>query len=513
MQGLSSRAHAFSVEALVGKSCKRVKVESEKDERLQDHSTPEKERSSSAGTMIADGEMQESERRRKASLLLRKPVDSERDPESEREVRMELQGSDLWNRFHEIGTEMIITKAGRRMFPSVRVKVRHLDPFKQYYIAMDIMPVDSKRYRYVYHSSQWMVAGNTDHSCIAPRLYVHPDSPCSGETWMRQVISFDRVKLTNNEMDDKGHIILQSMHRYKPRVHVIEHDPRLDLAQIPSLPAEGVHTFSFSETQFTTVTAYQNQQITKLKIDRNPFAKGFRDPGRNRGVLDGILESYPWRNPISLDFKPFALELQDGSSGSPGGCVGLSPLKSLLPPSTCPTSSGPFALSCASDSALHGLSVPFCYKISPATSLLAARAYNSHGAEGLRGYQGLLRPLAAADFPLLSALHSKKVASCRGQCLQGPPGASSACFLHLQGLRGSGVNSVHHDPLPSTLASPYSLYGCGLPTTPQLSSLARQHAKLANGGGAAATAASSATQTESLLRQAALWHPAINHCL
>ncbi|NXW57135.1 TBX22 factor, partial [Eurystomus gularis] len=196
-----------------------------------------------------------------------------------------LQGSELWRRFHEIGTEMIITKAGRRMFPSVRVKVRGLEPLKQYYIAIDVVPVDSKRYRYVYHSSQWMVAGNTDHSCITPRLYIHPDSPCSGETWMRQIISFDRVKLTNNEMDDKGHvacsppaqIILQSMHKYKPRVHVIAQDSRFDLAQIQSLPAEGVQTFSFQETEFTTVTAYQNQQITKLKIDRNPFAKGFRD--------------------------------------------------------------------------------------------------------------------------------------------------------------------------------------------------------------------------------------------
>ncbi|CAI9536551.1 unnamed protein product [Staurois parvus] len=88
---------------------------------------------------------------------------------------------------------------------------------------------------------------------------------------MRQIISFDRVKLTNNEMDDKGHIILQSMHKYKPRVHLIVQDwPK------------GSKTFSFKETEFTTVTAYQNQQITKLKIDRNPFAKGFRDPGRNR---------------------------------------------------------------------------------------------------------------------------------------------------------------------------------------------------------------------------------------
>lgn len=112
------------------------------------------------------------------------------------------------------------------------------------------------------------------------------------------------------------------MHKYKPRVHVIAQDSRFDLAQIQSLPAEGVQTFSFQETEFTTVTAYQNQQvpggarrsptgpgtggwrapsggsrpsprpncpspfhppqITKLKIDRNPFAKGFRDPGRNR---------------------------------------------------------------------------------------------------------------------------------------------------------------------------------------------------------------------------------------
>lgn len=73
-------------------------------------------------------------------------------------------------------------------------------------MCCEVTHLKKKIRRYVYHSSQWMVAGNTDHSCITPRLYIHPDSPCSGETWMRQVISFDRVKLTNNEMDDKGHV-------------------------------------------------------------------------------------------------------------------------------------------------------------------------------------------------------------------------------------------------------------------------------------------------------------------
>lgn len=60
-------------------------------------------------------------------------------------------------------------------------------------------------YRYVYHSSKWMVAGNAD-SPVPPRVYIHPDSPASGETWMRQVISFDKLKLTNNELDDQGHV-------------------------------------------------------------------------------------------------------------------------------------------------------------------------------------------------------------------------------------------------------------------------------------------------------------------
>lgn len=59
-------------------------------------------------------------------------------------------------------------------------------------------------------------------------------------------------------------IILQSMHKYKPRVHVVVHEPSLDVSQIVALPIEGVCTFSFPETQFTTVTAYQNQQVNDL---------------------------------------------------------------------------------------------------------------------------------------------------------------------------------------------------------------------------------------------------------
>ncbi|XP_069027505.1 T-box transcription factor TBX22 [Embiotoca jacksoni] len=496
MQGLSSRAHAFSVEALVGKPCKRMKVSEEHESssggdtggersiftagstprRLEDTTCDPLRQTVRSGTEDSGSEDS-------------KPKESDRRPD--REVRVELQGSELWKRFFEIGTEMIITKAGRRMFPSVRVKVRNLDPSQQYYIAMDVMPVDSKRYRYVYHSSQWMVAGNTDHSCISPRLYVHPDSPCAGETWMRQVISFDRVKLTNNEMDDKGHVILQSMHKYKPRVHIIRHNPRMDLSQIQSLPAEGVHSFSFPETEFTTVTAYQNQQITKLKIDRNPFAKGFRDPGRNRGVLDGLLESYPWRGPLSLDFKPFTIQLQ-GSSGSPTSSV-----KSLLPLSSS-SSLHPFSVSALScqDAALHTLALPLYSKTSAASacvSPLPSRAFSSLGADRLRGLPPL-PPLT--DLPFLSALQGKKLPHFRDPCLHGSPG-SPPCLLPLHSPLGPQGSPLF--PHLSDTAGPYCLYRYSFPLSPQLAALSR-HAKLAE------------DTTDCLLRQSP-WHPTTNHCL
>uniref|UniRef100_A0A3Q4HSV1 T-box transcription factor 18 n=1 Tax=Neolamprologus brichardi TaxID=32507 RepID=A0A3Q4HSV1_NEOBR len=192
--------------------------------------------------------------------------------------------------------------------------------------------------RYVYHSSKWMVAGNAD-SPVPPRVYIHPDSPASGETWMRQVISFDKLKLTNNELDDQGHIILHSMHKYQPRVHVIRKECGEELSPVRSIPAgEGTRTFSFPETVFTTVTAYQNQQITRLKIDRNPFAKGFRDSGRNRMGLEALVESYAfWRPSLrTLTFEDIPGMTKQGVPGT-HAAVGASP--HLLSTSPC---SSPF---------------------------------------------------------------------------------------------------------------------------------------------------------------------------
>ncbi|XP_007894068.1 T-box transcription factor TBX15 [Callorhinchus milii] len=376
---LSSRAHAFSVEALIGTNKKRkIQEWGEKTMELSvDSMSPDSELAdtvdpsqcmeiNSESQLSSDQEQspgatsespaQHTSCSYSSSAELTPNSTSSLPTSSMDEIQMELQCADLWKRFHDIGTEMIITKAGRRMFPAMRVKITGLDPHQQYYIAMDIVPVDNKRYRYVYHSSKWMVAGNAD-SPVPPRVYIHPDSLASGDTWMRQVISFDKLKLTNNELDDQGHIILHSMHKYQPRVHVIRKDFSSELCPTKVVPSgSGVKTFTFPETVFTTVTAYQNQQITRLKIDRNPFAKGFRDSGRNRTGLEAIMETYAfWRPPVrTLTFEDFT-NMQKQQGGSTG---------------TSPTTSSPGT---PSPSASSHLLSPSC---SPPTFHLAPNTFN-----------------------------------------------------------------------------------------------------------------------------------------
>ncbi|EDV21598.1 uncharacterized protein TRIADDRAFT_30221 [Trichoplax adhaerens] len=184
-------------------------------------------------------------------------------------IKLSLESRDLWQKFNECKTEMIITKQGRRMFPTIKVSVSGMDTKAKYLVLMDVIAVDENRYKYQHN--QWTVAGKAE-PAIPNRYYFHPDSPSTGTQWMRQVISFQKLKITNNQMDPFGHIILNSMHKYQPRIHIIQVCGQDKFSPCVSKAS----VFVFSETQFIAVTAYQNSQITDLKIQYNPFAKGFR---------------------------------------------------------------------------------------------------------------------------------------------------------------------------------------------------------------------------------------------
>lgn len=65
-------------------------------------------------------------------------------------VKVELLSRELWNQFFAIGTEMIITKSGRRMFPSIKIRISGLEDHLHYVVYLDMDPVDDKRYKYIY---------------------------------------------------------------------------------------------------------------------------------------------------------------------------------------------------------------------------------------------------------------------------------------------------------------------------------------------------------------------------
>ncbi|XP_026883059.2 T-box transcription factor 16 [Electrophorus electricus] len=194
------------------------------------------------------------------------------DPYHQGNIRMTLEDQELWKSFHEIGTEMIITKPGRRMFPHCKINISGLVPYAKYILLVDMVPEDG--FRYKWNKDKWELAGKAEPQ-PPYRTYLHPDSPAPGSHWMKQPVSFLKLKLTNNALDQHGHIILHSMHRYHPRFHIVQAD------DLYSVRWSVFQTFTFPETSFTAVTAYQNTKITKLKIDNNPFAKGFRDEGTN----------------------------------------------------------------------------------------------------------------------------------------------------------------------------------------------------------------------------------------
>uniref|UniRef100_A0A182RVG7 T-box domain-containing protein n=1 Tax=Anopheles funestus TaxID=62324 RepID=A0A182RVG7_ANOFN len=204
----------------------------------------------------------------------------------DRSLSVTLDDRDLWLRFQNLTNEMIVTKNGRRMFPVVKVTATGLDPTAMYTVLLEFSQVDSHRWKYV--NGEWVAGGKAEAPPPNP-VYVHPESPNFGQHWMKEPISFAKVKLTN-KTNGNGQIMLNSLHKYEPRVHLVQ-------VVSDARDQRNVHTYPFPETQFIAVTAYQNEEVTSLKIKYNPFAKAFLDAKeRPDSVYSRESSTYGWLN-------------------------------------------------------------------------------------------------------------------------------------------------------------------------------------------------------------------------
>ncbi|XP_022621092.1 T-box-containing protein TBX6L-like [Seriola dumerili] len=228
-------------------------------------------------------------------------------------VTVSLENNSVWRQFYSCGTEMILTKQGRRMFPYCRYRLAGLDPERQYSLVLSIVPSD--QYKYRWNKSKWEVTGPAEHQAQGlVRAFAHHYSSCKGSDWMGSLVSFYKLKLTNNTQDQEGHIILHSMHRYIPRLHVIPvPDGVVPTPDQPVVMGPESMTFTFPQTEFMAVTTYQNFRITQLKINHNPFAKGFREDGNNPRLNRVTTEARPL---VKTDTQSCVIEQNESKEGA-----------------------------------------------------------------------------------------------------------------------------------------------------------------------------------------------------
>ena len=91
----------------------------------------------------------------------------------------------------------------RRMFPYIKLSVAGLEQNAKYHLVMDIVPIGEYRYKFL--DCEWVVSGKAE-PALPERLYIHPDSPATGSVWAKQLISFQKLKLTSNHLDQFGHV-------------------------------------------------------------------------------------------------------------------------------------------------------------------------------------------------------------------------------------------------------------------------------------------------------------------
>lgn len=218
-----------------------------------------------------------------------------------------LLEAELWERFHNQTNEMIITKAGRCLFPLLRIEFipsSEEPPSRITYLPVEIEPtirydvevemVSRDTHKWKYRHGQWIalltshnlfqtlshrpassILRHSSSSTTSSTLVIHYARQLSGAEIIREGLFLERLKISNRP-DGSLSLHLQSFHRYIPLVHLravsLPTTPH-PFSSLPSLYTS--QTLCFPETEFIAVTHYQNEVITLLKKSYNPHAKGF----------------------------------------------------------------------------------------------------------------------------------------------------------------------------------------------------------------------------------------------
>ncbi|CAH8616480.1 unnamed protein product [Schistosoma margrebowiei] len=209
-------------------------------------------------------------------------------------IYFQLKEQKIWSDIYLHNTEMIATNTGRRIFPSLSVDVFGLNPNDQYIFLLDMLLIQPHIFKH--QGDRWIISSQSEvlnHShTLEGKYYIQEESPKTGAYWMESGVNFTRVKITNTKeiKPYKNMIHVNSMHYYIPRISVVRLNHLMDNQSNyyhPTSNSSGISnqsnqleligSYIIPGTQFYTVTAYQNPDVIRIKINNNPFAKGFRN--------------------------------------------------------------------------------------------------------------------------------------------------------------------------------------------------------------------------------------------
>lgn len=201
--------------------------------------------------------------------------------------RLELIEAALWQQFHQLRNEMIITKAGRCLFPLLRLCLvpdpdgeLEVLPTHHYRVLLTVDALDEKKWKW--RQGHWVSLlisllppeRSSESNIIGPQQ--QPQCPThhpivfydriSGAEMRESGLSFDKLKLSNRPSPNPYSVNLQSFHRYIPAVHI---------SRLVGQIEEPLLVKRIPQTEFIAVTHYQNAHVTLLKKSYNPHAKGF----------------------------------------------------------------------------------------------------------------------------------------------------------------------------------------------------------------------------------------------
>ncbi|CAN7993916.1 unnamed protein product [Ixodes hexagonus] len=215
-------------------------------------------------------------------------------PELSTSASVVLQDVALWNKFSQVTNEMIVTKSGSDHFPVVLES------------SISFSSIQIRPPRWKLEKADWSIfqleampppaEGAQTKRPTRPRPTVSGSMGASSSSRLSVVSAASRPRAM--------FVVLNSLHMYEPRVHLVRVDQRR------------LRSFPLPETRFIAVTAYQNEQVTALKVRHNPFAKAFLD-SRERTDCEPPLGQRSPVAPAGHPRRPWLEERDGAATGVP----------------------------------------------------------------------------------------------------------------------------------------------------------------------------------------------------